>query len=395
MDGYFNFGFSNSFRKTSARFLAYKNQGDENKSDSDWNSDSVDRNSLAEIDTDLDSDSFLSDLEKDSGERKEDDHKTDESKAGYSEMQWAGALHRTQGNQDPTRKGETELGLPAVVLTKHQDLSKNGTNFLRSCSQPVAIPETMEDGVFCNYSTSSKNNPKPGDTAGKSQLESFTRSSCCRLSGLDSCVLAGWCSLAITIISMITPYWLSSRENEKSTLIRLGLWEVCFTQFPVEHMNMTYEGCYPLKSPEIQDFRRLIFPSWFSGVVTTLLVSLCLSIISRAISSLICFKKRQIFPLRLGFRFLVLSAIFDLITGLLLVTVAVLFAVSVWVHSWLATTWTFLSWSWAADFLASWCHLATFGLQLLQVKREKKRKCQKETFLRTMEDPPLFGRSNS
>ena len=72
MEGYFNFGFSNSFRKTSSRILSYKSHVDETRSDSDWNCDSIERSSLAEIDTDLDSDSFLSDLEKDSGETKTD-----------------------------------------------------------------------------------------------------------------------------------------------------------------------------------------------------------------------------------------------------------------------------------------------------------------------------------
>eukprot|EP00090_Calanus_glacialis_P028719 TRINITY_DN46094_c0_g1_i1.p1 TRINITY_DN46094_c0_g1~~TRINITY_DN46094_c0_g1_i1.p1 ORF type:complete len:385 (-),score=56.56 TRINITY_DN46094_c0_g1_i1:175-1329(-) len=384
MDGYFNFGFSNSFRKTSSRILAYKNHmTDETKSDSEWNCDSIERSSLAEIDTDLDSDSFLSDLEKDSGENR-NGGPADERKSIYSEMQWDVAVHRTS-NEDLTRKGApaTDLGLPAVILTENKQQNKNGTNLLSSLGPGLPL-----GGVFSNHK-SDKNCPGP---------QILRPRSCCWLSGLDSCYVAGLCSLVILIISLVAPYWLVSWEDTKSPLIRLGPWEACFKtfQFPVQKQNKTYEGCYPLWGSEISVIRGWLLPSWFLVVEATLSFALSLSISSRCLTSFVWVKRRRTFPLRHGARYLLLSACLDLVCGLLLFVSTITFAASCWSQARLFPHWnySYLSWGWAAGLVASWAHCGAAGLQVVEAKRDKKRKLQNENFLRNL-SPPLFSSPNS
>ena len=48
MEGYFNFGFTNSVRKSSAWFLGQRTAESNYKIDVEWNCDSVERNSIEE-----------------------------------------------------------------------------------------------------------------------------------------------------------------------------------------------------------------------------------------------------------------------------------------------------------------------------------------------------------
>ena len=405
MEGYFNFGFSNSFRKTSSRILSYKNHIDETRSDSDWNCDSIERSSLAEIDTDLDSDSFLSDLEKDSGETKTDcqyrepyqeriegrNYSSDERSRKYSETQWNSAINR-HSNHGMTRKADdSDAALGADVLTRNQQPGSIGANLLASLGPPLCMPDTLQDGVFSNQNLNKNRVPDPQPIRGKTQLESFTQTSCCFLSGLDSSCLAGVGSLTILTISQVVPYWLVTWGDTNSPLVNLGPWGACFEryQFPIHNMNKTYESCYALWGSEFHVIRGWLLPPWFVVVEAALVLGTVLSAISRSVSALIWFKKRQIFPLRLGSRYLLLSACFDVLCGLLVFTSTITFSACCWSTSWLFPGWSYLSWGWAAGLVASWAHLGTAGLQFLEAKKQKKRKVQNENFLKNLE-PPLF-----
>jgi hypothetical protein len=392
MEGYFNFGFTNSFRKTSSRILSYRSQTDETRSDSDWNCDSIERSSLAEIDTDLDSDSFLSDLEKDSGENKTEcqNHETVErrytiseergSNKKYSESEWNGAVHRG-GNQDLNRKAD------ATVLKRSHQPYCVGANLVSSLGPPLSVPNTLEDGVFSNPDRD-KNTADPAPTEGKSQLASLTRqASCCSLSCLDTICLTGLLSLLTLLLSQAVPCWLLSPG------VSLGPWQACFHTFPVQGLNTTYQGCYPLWASQFRSVRGWLLPAWFLVVQSTLILGTLVSSLARGVSALIWFKRRQIFPLRLGSRYLLLSAWFDVFSGVFLLVSSLVFAGSCWSRAWLFQHQQSLSWGWAIVLLASWTHFGTAGFQFLEVKKQKRRKVENENFLKNLE-PPLFALSN-
>ena len=110
MEGYFNFGFTNSVRKSSAWFLSQRATESNYKIDVEWSCDSVQRNSMEDvdtIDTDLDSDSFLSDLEKDSGEQRGEGG---ERSQRYSHRDWEEAVQRTSNGQSQQREDREERG---------------------------------------------------------------------------------------------------------------------------------------------------------------------------------------------------------------------------------------------------------------------------------------------
>lgn len=75
MEGYFNFGFTNSVRKPSTWFNNHKTNENHYKVEVEWNIEAIDKDDSIDdvdtVDTDLDSDSFLSDLERDSGTNKD------------------------------------------------------------------------------------------------------------------------------------------------------------------------------------------------------------------------------------------------------------------------------------------------------------------------------------
>ena len=62
MEGYFNFGFTNSVRKPSSWFNSQRNSESNYKIEVEWNCDAVDKDDSIEdvdtVDTDLDSDRF-------------------------------------------------------------------------------------------------------------------------------------------------------------------------------------------------------------------------------------------------------------------------------------------------------------------------------------------------
>ena len=71
MEGYINSGFTNSLSSSSSKFFSTKNFSLDNKREEFKSCEPIETGPLADPDTDLDSDSFLSDLEKDSARGRE------------------------------------------------------------------------------------------------------------------------------------------------------------------------------------------------------------------------------------------------------------------------------------------------------------------------------------
>ena len=346
MEGYFNFGFTNSVRKSSAWFLGQRATESNYKIDVEWSCDSVERNSIEDvdtIDTDLDSDSFLSDLERDSGEQRSESR--GQRSHRYSDRDWQVAVQRGS-TTDRVVEGEEEVGVG------------------------VEGREARTPAPNWNVSQGSSSSSSSSDC-------------CCYFTRLDVSCITGLVSLSALIFSLIAPDWVTNTHNGSSSLTRLNPWDVCLDSLEVR-TNTTLRGCWTSWDSRIQP--RLL-PHWFIAVPASLLISSSLSLSARALVFLIWFKKRQIFPLKLGVKLMVTVTVLDALTGLLLLSTAMMFAASVLASPSLspAPSELSLSWGWAASLSSSWGHLATATLMARSSHLERKKRAQNEIFIRNIQ----------
>ena len=348
MEGYFNFGFTNSVRKSSAWFLGQRHTESNYKIDVEWSSDSVERNSMEDvdtIDTDLDSDSFLSDLERDSGEQK-----GEERSQRYSHRDWEEAVQRTSNYQESqqTERQESEESQERQEVRRGESL---GASLGPRLSQVGGV--------------------KPGvETGGEGWA--------CYFSLLDISCITGLLSLSALVFSLIAPDWVTNTQPRQSSLIRLNPWDICLSRLET---NSSQAGCFTTWDPELA-----VMPSWFLVVPASLLLVSSLSLSARALLFLIWFKKRQIFPLKLGVKLMVTCVVVDFLSGLALLLSTMIFAASVLSSPSLATSTSAinLSWGWAASLTSSWGHVATATLVARTAHRERKKRAQNENFIRNI-----------
>ena len=379
MEGYFNFGFSNSVRKPSSWFSSQKTSESNYKIEVEWNCDNVERtDSLGDgdtVDTDLDSDSFLSDLEKDSGEqtyrRSENSHRAEPQLRHYSENDWNNALRMENDARESEYNVYNVNPIETPVISNQR---KSRTSHI------------SQDN---NNDTVQREENKTDDET-KSSLASL-QSSCCYLSRLDFCCLLGLIALSVLIFALIAPHWLVTTTNqETSSFLRLNPWDLCVRDkvMMTPSRNVTLHGCYSVWDPQLVTGDTRMVQDWFITVPASLLVSASLSLSARAFLFLIWFKKRQIVPLRLGMRLMFLCATFDLLAGLCLLTCTMVFAASVLRSGWLTPSSASLSWGWACCLASAWAHLATAVLMVREAWRERDRRAVGETFLRSLEPGP-------
>ena len=341
MEGYFNFGFTNSVRKSSAWFLSQRATESNYKIDVEWSCDSVERNSMEDvdtIDTDLDSDSFLSDLEKDSGEQRGEGG---ERSQRYSHRDWEEAVQRTSNSQEREEREEREE-------------VRGGESLAGSLSQVRGAKPSVETG---------------GDG-----------SWCCYFTQLDISCITGLLSLSALIFCLIAPDWVTNTAPHQSALIRLNPWDICLSRLEV---NSSLGGCY-----SSWDLQLAVMPAWFLLVPASLLLVSSLSLSARAFLFLIWFKKRQIFPLKLGLKLMLSCVVLDSLSGLLLLCSTMMFAAAVLSSPGLSasapSSALSLSWGWAAGLTSSWGHLATAILLAREALRERKKREQNENFIRNI-----------
>jgi hypothetical protein len=173
MEGYVNSGFSNSLTSSSSRFFSTKNFSLDSKREEFKSCEQLENGPLADPDTDLDSDSFLSDLEKDSARGKEtfvdgEDQTLDwglktkpEILHGYSDRSFEGAIltftngeastmadHQGQAQAQERRvQSMSDMRQPIV-----QHLSGRGSKrFTPRSAPPPPIPEEVEDAVLTRH----------------------------------------------------------------------------------------------------------------------------------------------------------------------------------------------------------------------------------------------------
>ena len=376
MEGYFNFGFSNSVRKPSTWFN--KTSESSYRIDIEWNCDAVERgdesiDAADTVDTDLDSDSFLSDLERDSGEtqssRDNNNHNNNSNNSRYySHQDWNTALEK--------RSCDHSLNHNNCVVNDVSDVTSS-----------ITSPSQLTSSTTSQHIN---NKPDNDDSLPKHEARRSVESSpgCCfMMTRLDVACILGLVSLSSLIFSLIAPHWLVT-TSQRSSFVRLNPWDLCVSSMMVISQfssdNLTLTGCYNVWSHQLQSGGERLVQDWFIIVPATLLIASSLSLSARAVLFLIWFKKRQIFPLKLGTVAMCVCSVFDLMTGLLLLTSTITFAGAVLTSVWLPPTSSSLSWGWAACLSSSWCHVATAVIMARETYKEKHRRVKNESFIRNL-----------
>ena len=381
--------------------------------------------------TDLDSGSFLSDLEKDSG-RKDVGAERPAVMAGYCDRSFEKAI-LTFTNEEATldltepdgRQGAT-LSVAAPSMNTHR---LRGSRRFTPRPAPETIPEEesevniiTRDGegrISLQLEDAGRRKQKPqprlsnlcglidtnklisvlGGRTVQTSAPSVRpglapppvpgeagerRGEAVRLSGSDLASSLGLLALVLLIISHASPSWLVSWEDTASPFVRMGPWQICFNRFrfPRLQFDVLFNGCSSMWGQTYHQIREWLMPPWLLAVQGLLCLSLILSCLSRLISLLSVFQSPRDVWLRFGYYFLLVNVFCDLLVGLVLFTASLIFCFSCWSRSWLLyPNYNYLSWGWAAALLASWAHLAATLLFLAEARRERARRPHYEDLL--------------
>jgi len=235
------------------------------------------------IDTDLDSDSFLSDLERDSGEQRGE--AGGERSQRYSHRDWEEAVHSG-----------------SVLRTTNNHSQESQENQERQENQESPERQEVRRAETLGGSLSQVRSGKPS-------VETGGESWCCYFTHLDISCITGLLSLSALVFSLIAPDWVTNTQPSQSALVRLNPWDICLTRLQANSSSPA--GCFTSWNLEVA-----VLPAWFLVVPATLLLVSSLSLSARALLFLIWFKKRQIFPLKLGVKLMVTCVVMDYLSGL-------------------------------------------------------------------------------
>ena len=374
--------------------------------------------------TDLDSGSFLSDLEKDSG-RKDEVAERPAVLAGYCDRSFEKAI-LTFTNEDATLEFSEPDGRPGATLSvaapSMNSQRLRGSRRFTPRPAPEPIPEESEVNIISRDAEGRislqleeagrrKEKPQPrlsnlcglidtnklisvlGGRSVPSSAPSVVPGLATppgeagpgtRLSGSDLASLVGLLSLVLLIISHASPSWLVSWEDTQSPFVRMGPWQICFQRFrfPRLQFDVLFQGCSSMWGQTYHQIREWLMPPWLLAVQGLLCLSLITSSLSRLVSLLSVFQSPRDVWLRFGSYFLLVNVFCDLLVGLTLTSASLTFCLCCWSRSWLLyPNYNYLSWGWAAALLSSWAHLASSLLALAEARRERARRPQYEDLL--------------
>ena len=137
-------------------------------------------------------------------------------------------------------------------------------------------------------------------------------------------------------------------------------------------------------------------PPWLLAIQGLLIICIILSVLARFLSLSVVFHYPEAAWLQFGSSLLLIIGLLDLLVGVLLSVISLVFAASCWSRSWLLyPNYNYLSWGWAAALLASWAQLASSGLFLTEARSERARKADNEELLFQLEPGHVFSTHNS
>ena len=378
--------------------------------------------------TDLDSGSFLSDLEKDSG-RKDVGAERPAVMAGYCDRSFEKAI-LTFTNEEATldlSEPDGRQGVTLSVAAPSMNTQRlRGSRRFTPRPAPETIPEEesevniitrdgegrlslqLEDGGrrkqkpqprlsnLCGLIDTNKLSSVLGGRSGQRPeapsarpalappVEAGQRTEAARLSGSDLAGLVGLLSLVLLVVSHASPSWLVSWQDTQSPFVRMGPWQICFQRFrfPRLQFDVLFNGCSSMWGRTYYQIREWLMPPWLLAVQGLLCLSLVLSCLSRLLSLLAVFQSPRDVWLRFGYYFLLGTVFCDLLVGLIMFTASLIFCFCCWSRSWLLyPNYNYLSWGWAAALLSSWAHLAATLLSLAEARRERARRPHYEDLL--------------
>lgn len=218
------------------------------------------------------------------------------------------------------------------------------------------------------------------------------------LAPADMASLVGVAGLFLLVISFASPSWLVSWQDTQSPFIGMGPWQICFNRFrfPRLQFDVLFTGCHPMWGNTYHQIREWLMPPWLLAIQGLLLISLIFAVLARILSLSVVFHAPEAVWLQFGSSLLLIIGLLDLLTGVLMSIISLVFAVSCWSRSWLLyPNYNYLSWGWAAALLATWTLLASSGLFLAEARAERNRKADNEELLFQLEPGHVFSTHHS
>ena len=219
-----------------------------------------------------------------------------------------------------------------------------------------------------------------------------------RLASADLASLVGVAGLFLLVICFASPSWLVSWQDTQSPFVGMGPWQICFNRFrfPRLQFDVLFTGCHPMWGSTYHQIREWLMPPWLLAIQGLLLISLILAVLARLLSLAAVFHFPEAVWLQFGSSLLLIIGLLDLLAGVLLSIISLVFAASCWSRSWLLyPNYNYLSWGWAAALLASWTSLASGGLFMAEARAERARKARNEELLFQLEPGHIFSTHSS
>ena len=218
------------------------------------------------------------------------------------------------------------------------------------------------------------------------------------LAPADLASLVGLAGLCLLVICLASPSWLVSWQDTQSPFVGMGPWQICFNKFrfPRLQFDVLFHGCHPMWGSTYHQIREWLMPPWLLAIQGLLIICLILAVLARFLSLSVVFHYPEAAWLQFGSSLLLIIGLLDLLVGVLLSVISLVFAASCWSRSWLLyPNYNYLSWGWAAALLASWAQLASSGLFLTEARAERARKADNEELLFQLEPGHVFSTHNS
>jgi len=182
-------------------------------------------------------------------------------------------------------------------------------------------------------------------------------------------------SWILLLISLASPYWLSSYVHTFSSFIRLGLFDFCFHDFrhPWYHFDDRLTGCFWIYSHTYYNYRDYLAPDWFIFVQTMIILAFIFSTISLMIISCLLmyyFTKHQV-SLMITVCSLLVATVFTIFLGI------TVFASKAFDRNWLLNPqFNHLDWAYYLAVMSMIFFIIAIILLILETKgiRERKRK---------------------
>jgi len=196
--------------------------------------------------------------------------------------------------------------------------------------------------------------------------------------------LFGFFGCLLLLISFCSPYWLASWKDTSSPFLNLGLWTVCFNKFRHPHLqfDILYDGCYSMWGDQLRMISFWISPGWMIAIQVSSCTALTVSLLSQLCSAFLILRSPRHMVLRFEKQMIIITEVFNGLTGLIMLISALVFSLSCWSRDWLLyPNYNYLSWSFAFALGSILCQILSVLCLFKEVRFARERETKNLSLL--------------